>query len=296
MNTLFPKKTTFERVEKQHGSSFSVIAYSHPYFTAPLHIHPEYELILIEEGRGRSFVGDAVRQMEAGDFMLIGSNLPHLWLSDDEYYEDGTHLRSRSVYTQFDINIFPGNLFNIPELSAVYSLLKASERGLLFKGEQLELCKEEFRKLVRLEGFEKWHRFCRLLHVLSTQCQHEQLTSDTYMPERNYDEDKVISKVHLFINQHYQEEMSLERIASFVGMNPSALCRYYKRHTGRKIFEYLSELRISYAIKLLSNRSINISQVAYDCGYNSLSHFNHQFKNITGHAPSDYAKQILCTD
>lgn len=296
MNTLFPKKTTFERVEKQHGSSFSVIAYSHPYFTAPLHIHPEYELILIEEGRGRSFVGDAVRQMEAGDFMLIGSNLPHLWLSDDEYYEDGTHLRSRSVYTQFDIDIFPGNLFNIPELSAVYSLLKASERGLLFKGEQLELCKDEFRALVHHEGFDKWHRFCCLLHRLATLCQHEQLTSAAFLPDKDWDKDTILTKVHLFINQHYQEEISLESIADFAGMNPSALCRYYKKHTGKKIFEYLSELRISYAIKLLVNRNINISQVAYNCGYNSLSHFNHQFKYITGRSPSDYVKNVLHTE
>ena len=76
-------------------------------------------------------------------------------------------------------------------------------------------------------------------------------------------------------------------------MSPSALCRYYKKHTGRKMFEYLIELRISYAVKLLLNRSISIGQIAYDCGYNSLSHFNHQFKDITGYTPSDYSKHVL---
>lgn len=98
-------KTTIEKVERKHGSSFSVIAYTNPYFAAPLHIHPEYELILIEEGGGLNFVGDSIRKMQVGDFMFIGSNLPHLWLSSDEYYEAGTTLKSRSIYTQFNVDI-----------------------------------------------------------------------------------------------------------------------------------------------------------------------------------------------
>ena len=288
-------ETTVEKVERQHGSSFSVIAYSNPYFAAPLHIHPEYELILIEEGGGLCFVGDSVRKMEVGDFMFIGSNLPHLWLSSDEYYETGTALRSRSVYTQFDINIFPENMFHIPELAGVYSLMKESERGVIFRGDCLEDLRAEFRNLVQAQGFEKWNGLCSLLHRLATQCSHEQLTSSMFTPPNHYAEDSILSKVHLFINQHYQDELTLEQISDFVGMNPSALCRYYKRHTGRKMFEYLSELRISYAVKLLMNRKINVCQVAYDCGYNSLSHFNHQFKEITGYTPTEYIRCVLHT-
>ncbi|WP_270712518.1 helix-turn-helix domain-containing protein [Phocaeicola coprophilus] len=101
-----------------------------------------------------------------------------------------------------------------------------------------------------------------------------------------------INKVHLFINKNYQNNIALEDIACNVGMNPSALCRYYKKHTGKRMFEYLTELRISYATKLLINKNINISQVAYDCGYNSLSHFNHQFKQVTGYTPSEYAQKL----
>lgn len=119
------------------------------------------------------------------------------------------------------------------------------------------------------------------------------MTSETFTPDNSYTNNSTIAKVHLYINRHYQEELNLEDIANFVGMNPSALCRYYKRHTGKKMFEYLSGLRISYAMKLLMNRNINISQVAYDCGYNSLSHFNRQFKEITGYTPTEYIKHIL---
>ena len=96
-----------EKVIKPVHSSFSAVCYEHTYFEAPLHIHPEYELILIEQGEGYTFVGDMTYKLAAGDFMLIGHDLPHLWLSSHEYYIKGTSLRSASVYSQFKTDIFP---------------------------------------------------------------------------------------------------------------------------------------------------------------------------------------------
>ena len=286
-------KASFEKVEKKQGSSFSVISYSNPYFAAPLHIHPEYELILIEEGTGISFVGDSIKKLLPGDFMLIGSNLPHLWLSADEYYNENNCLVSKSIYTQFNKNIFPENIYDIPEFSDIYTILKKSEKGLYFESENIEELKNMFRTLVSTEGFKKISDFYMLLYRLSTECTYHELTTNKYHNENNSENDLIISRVHAFINNNYQNDISLEDIAYNVGMNPSALCRYYKKHTGKKMFEYLTELRISYAVKLLSNKSINIGQIAYDCGYNSLSHFNHQFKDITGYTPSDYSKFVL---
>lgn len=286
-------EATIEKIERKKGTSFSVIAYTNAYFTAPLHIHPEFELILIEEGRGLSFVGDSIRKLAPGDFMLIGKNLPHLWLSADEYYYKDTKLVSRSVYTQFGKDIFPANLYEIPEMEDIYTLLKKSEKGLYFEGGRIEEMKERFRSLVHAEGFEKLNGLYTLLYLLGTECDYQVLTSDKFINKNDSTTDTIINKIHSFINQNYQNDLSLEDIANHIGMNPSALCRYYKKHTGRRIFEYLTELRISYAVKLLLNKSINIGQVAYDCGYNSLSHFNHQFKQITGYTPSEYVKYIL---
>lgn len=83
-------------------------------------------------------MGDSIRKMQVGDFMFIGSNLPHLWLSSDEYYEAGTTLKSRSIYTQFNVDIFPENMFNIPELAPIDTLIKASEKGVLFLGDNID--------------------------------------------------------------------------------------------------------------------------------------------------------------
>jgi len=82
-------------------------------------------------------------------------------------------------------------------------------------------------------------------------------------------------------------------LAEKVGMNKSALCRYFKKITGKNIFEYIIEFRISYASKLVANSDIRISSIAYDSGFKNISHFNNQFKIVTGYTPSQYRKIFM---
>lgn len=281
-----------ENVIKPTDSSFCAVAYSNAYFAAPLHIHPEYELILIEQGAGLTFVGDTVHKMSCGDFMLLGKNLPHLWLSADEYYERDTKLISSSVYSQFSTSIFPTECEKTPEFMPIYRLLQESQRGLIFTGAMQLNIQDEFRQLPHYEHFRKLIELYKILYKLS-QCKYRYLTSEYYKGNEITTEDNaIIKKAYEYINKYYQENITLADIAQYVGMNPSALCRYFKKHTGKTLFEYLSEIRISYAAKLLMNKHINISQIAYDCGYNNLSNFNRQFKAVTGKTPTDYCKLI----
>lgn len=286
------KNAIIEKVAYEVDSSIVAVAYKNAYFAAPLHKHPEYELILIEEGEGRCFVGDSERPLCPGDFMLIGPNLSHLWLSADHYYEEDNKLTSRSVYAQFGSNIFPDNMSTLVELGSVYSLLKESRRGLLFTGKGIEKCRQLFRALVNKKGVDRWVTLYTLLDDMSgLKC--EYLAGPEYVTGNIGSGNKIVDSVHCYLNANYHNQVSLEEVASVVCMNPSALCRYYKTHTGRTIFAYLSEQRIAYAIKLLSNSNRNIAGIAYDCGYNSLSHFNHQFRRITGYTPSDYVQKCL---
>ena len=281
-----------ENVIKPNDSSFCAVAYANAYFAAPLHIHPEYELILIEQGTGLTFVGDTVHKMSCGDFMLLGKNLPHLWLSADEYYEKDTKLISSSVYSQFSANIFPTECEKIPEFTPIYNLLMKSQRGLIFTGSMQQEIQNEFRQLPHHKHFKKLIELYKILYELS-QCEYRYLTSEHYKNnELATENDAIIKKAYEYINTHYQENIALTDIAQYVGMNPSALCRYYKKHTGKTLFEYLSGMRISYAAKLLMNKHLNISQIAYDCGYNNLSNFNKQFKAIIGKTPTEYCKLI----
>lgn len=284
---------SLEKVVPGKGSSFCAVAYENAYFAAPLHVHPEYELILIEEGQGLSFVGDSIQKLRPGDFMLIGSNLPHLWLSADEYYMPDTPLRCRSVYSQFGTAVFPVQNTLIPELTAIMALLENSRRGILFANEE---CKEVigwFRALPFQEGFERLVGLYRILNELATCCSYRYLTSEEYEDGNSrYAEDSITKKAMDYVNKYYQNDITLDRIAGHVGMNPSALCRYFKRKTGKKLFDYVTELRVAFAAKLLINSNISISRIAYDCGYNNLSHFNRQFKSVTSTTPTEYRRLL----
>lgn len=286
------KNAVIEKVTYEVGSSIVAVAYENAYFAAPLHKHPEYELILIEEGEGRCFVGDSEQPLRPGIFMLIGPNLSHLWLSADSYYEKDSNLTSKSVYAQFNPNIFPDNMSTLTELESIYTLLKESKRGLAFMGKGVEECKQLFRALVCKKGVERWVTLYTLLDKLSKlKC--EYLVSPQYAASHVSSGNKIVDSIHCYLNANYHNQISLKDVAEVVCMSPSALCRYYKAHTGHTIFAYLSEQRIAYAVKLLSNSNRNIAGIAYDCGYNSLSHFNRQFRRITGYAPSDYVRTCI---
>lgn len=286
-------KITYEKVTKKKDSSFTVIDYYNPFFAAPLHIHPEYELILIEEGTGTMYVGNFTKPLEQGDMLLIGPNLTHLWLSSECYYKPDNSQLSHSVYCQFDDHILPDSNLHISEINPVYHLLQESQKGLLFHGKHLKEAQEMFRQLIHLEGFEKWLHFCALLYKLAVEVEYTVLNTEEYTSQNAPENDPCIRKIHQHLLRSYQKNITLSDLAQLVHMNPSALCRHYKICTGRSIFDYLSEIRISYATKLLRNHHIGISQIAYDCGYNSISHFNHQFKRITGCSPTEYLKKAV---
>lgn len=279
---------SIEKVERSSYSSFKAVRFEHAYFTAPMHIHPEYELILFEEGNGHAFVGDRVYQLWPGDFLLIGSNLPHLWLSADKYYDPDTKLLSASVYAQFTKNIFPPQEWNLEEFHSIWRLLEESQSGLAFSGPNIPFIQYRFRSLPSLVGMERLTMLYRILLELSG-CPRRYLASPDYVQQPIYEDDLIVQRANYFMNTHYQENITLEDIADYAGMNPSALCRYYKKRTGKRLFEYITEMRISYATKLLAYRHKQITEVAYDCGYNNVSNFNRQFKRIVGQTPREYS-------
>ncbi len=286
------KDITFETVSNHEDGSFLVKNYQHDFFEAPLHIHSQYELISFDKGEGAAFVGDSINRFRPDDLMLIGERLPHLWMSDDIYYEENNGHTSASTYAQFTDKILPRDISILPEFTSIESLLNRSQRGIIFHGKKKDELQDLFRRIPHQSNFAKLIYFYYILNELA-QCEFEYLTTEQYInPMLKYVDNTILTNIHTFIADKYREDITLKEIAEYAGMSPSAMCRYFKNHTGRTIFEHLAETRISYAIKLLSSRKISIGAIAYDCGYNNISHFNRQFKAITGKAPSQYKELI----
>ena len=267
---------------------------SYPRFVLPLHKHVEYEIMLFTQGSGKQFVGEGVSDYKAGDIALIGSNVPHLHLChtklDATSASNPEEKGSAGEAIQFRSDIFPGQMEGIPDYHLIHDLLQKSQYGIRFYDEGLF---DEMLEMVReFDSSGYTSRIVCLLRMLEKlhDCQHFRLLSDTAYNQANLipDVKEPVNKVYAYLYNHFKEKVTLGEIAEFVNQNPAALCRYFKQRTDRSIFQCLAEIRIEHACKLLTYSKMNVSQIAYESGYNSVTHFVAQFEKITKRTPSEY--------
>ena len=267
---------------------------SYPRFVLPLHKHVEYEIMLFTQGSGKQFVGEGVSDYKAGDMALIGSNVPHLHLChtklDATSASNPEEKGSAGEAIQFRPDIFPGQMEGIPDYHLIHDLLQKSQYGIRFYDEGLF---DEMLEMVReFDSSGYTSRIVCLLRMLEKlhDCQHFRLLSDTAYNQANLipDVKEPVNKVYAYLYNHFKEKVTLGEIAEFVNQNPAALCRYFKQRTDRSIFQCLAEIRIEHACKLLAYSKMNVSQIAYESGYNSVTHFVAQFEKITRRTPSEY--------
>ena len=267
---------------------------SYPRFVLSLHKHVEYEIMLFTQGSGKQFVGEGVSDYKAGDMALIGSNVPHLHLChtklDTTSASNPEEKGSAGEAIQFRPDIFPGQMEGIPDYHLIHDLLQKSQYGIRFYDEGLF---DEMLEMVReFDSSGYTSRIVCLLRMLEKlhDCQHFRLLSDTAYNQANLipDVKEPVNKVYAYLYNHFKEKVTLGEIAEFVNQNPAALCRYFKQRTDRSIFQCLAEIRIEHACKLLTYSKMNVSQIAYESGYNSVTHFVAQFEKITKRTPSEY--------
>ena len=281
------ENTEFEKVIPDNESSFKASVFNKKHFTSPWHFHPEFEVVMIEQGDGLCFCGDYTGKFYPGDIGVFGKNLPHFYLSDNRFYKDDCKEGCKSIYIQFREEILPADYKHMPGFKAMHHILKESERGISLSSGGNEKLIELIRSLPDIKGFEKVMKLYTLLDVLGKSTEYTLLASHNFR-NNDFSQDAVYQKVILYINKHYQREITLEELADIACMNRSALCRRFKKIAGKTIFEFLNEFRIVYACKLIANTDLNISTIAYDCGFNNIAHFNSLFKTHTNHTPKSY--------
>ncbi len=282
-------KIALEYVVPNDESSFKVAVFENSHFTSPLHFHPEFELVLILEGDGLFFCGDYVGKFKPGDIMLYGKSLPHFYLSDKRYSEVDNKLKCKSIYIQFKENILPFSYNEMPGFKQITAILKLAEKGLIFRSENKNELIIKINSLIELKGLNRILSLYFILNELGEIEKHETLASIGY-ENINTSKDEIFLKTVNYINNNFQSEISLSHIAQNLNMSNSSLCRYFKRITGKTVFDYLTEYRISYACKLVVNSDYRISTIAYKSGFNNISNFNRLFLKITGYSPNEYRK------
>jgi AraC-like DNA-binding protein len=272
--------------------SFSYTHETRKYFFDQFHYHPELELTLILKGKGTRFVGDDIEKFHEGDIVLVGQNLPHLWKSDPEYYDNNKHLRSESLSIHFNFDFLGAGFFNAPELRKVKALLQRSGNGIKLIGKIRDVVSLQMMEMEKQTQTQRLFTFLSILDNVSNAKGIKQLSSAGIL--RAYDEhdDERIKKVHQYIITHFKDTITLQGIAKVANMSPTSFCRFFKQRTRKPFSNFVSEVRVRYACQLLQSRSMKIADIGFESGYSNLSNFNKQFKSIMRMTPHEYRSRF----
>jgi AraC-like DNA-binding protein len=277
----------FEKIVIKDNASFSIGIFQDNLDKCSWHYHDYYEISFITEGFGKRIVADSIEEFQPGDLVFIGRNLPHVWIANKETIPPG--IRSlEMVFLKFPPEALKPEFFALPELKHVANALKLSERGIRIIGDTLNQVSNIMLQLPYLDNFERFLQFFRLMDIIGQSKDLVPLASVNYKNMHFDTKNKRIVAIHEYLMKNYREEIDLENIASLVNMAEGSVCRFFKSHVGITIFEYLNKIKIDFACKLLMDRNLSILDVAIDSGFNNISHFNKQFKRITGFFPTEY--------
>jgi len=274
------------------NQSYIVRNLREPYFDPNWHFHPHYQLFTVIEGAGTRFIGDDIRHFEAGDTVFLGPNMPHLWRSDRAYFERDSSLQTEGIVVYFTADFLGKEFFEKPEMYAIKQFFTLSERGLdLTHSHSLKaIIVNDLMELNALSGFEGILKLLSILQKLSTCTDYQFIASVNYENTHKVSETERMHLVHEYVLKHYKEKISLSAVAALANMTEAAFCRYFKTRTNKTFSDFVREIRIGHACKLLLAGKMSIAQVSYESGFNTVSNFNSQFKAMKGQSPKQYQK------
>lgn len=273
-------------------TAISVKLNSYPNFLKIWHYHPELELVIILKSKGTCFIGDSIKKFQPKDVVLIGKNLPHMWLNDADYFEENSKHKAEAISVHFKESFLGTSFLELPEMKSISQLFKKAEQGIQFKNVPKKL-RQEIKALTRSSDFYKTHQFIDILYKLSIYKNFKLLASSGYINSLQNEDSTLSNQSIAYIFKNFNKEINLSSVAKIVNMNTSAFSRSFKRVHQKNFSKYVNEIRIGYACKLLQENKLNIASIAYESGFNNLSNFNRQFKNIKNVSPSGYLKKHI---
>ncbi len=266
---------------------------SSPYHTCPtFHSHPELELVFVLEGFGKRIIGNKVEPFESGDMVFIGSNVPHVWLSDNSYYEENSNLQSRVIVTYFNPVIFQQFFDAVKEFNDIKKMMLQASKGMRILGETRNTIARKLIALSSENGFEKINSFLQILNIISVSNDKYCILNNGVSKNDSFESDRLVDVIK-FVQANLDEHITLKQIAEIACMTEQSFCRFFKSRLKMNFFQYLEVQRMKHACDLLIQSSDkSIADIAFECGYTSSSHFCKVFKDNYNQSPSQYRKGI----
>lgn len=281
-----PPRAEFEKIITTGLQSFHWQHLVCKQFKAPYHYHPEYELIHIRQGRGRRLVGDSIGHFGPDDLVLIAPNVPHIWQVAPEC------TKAEILYIQFLPGFLGPDFFKTPEMQPAMELMTGMQGGVTFNA---SVRKETTLRLSQFPALNKSERLLALLDILcrlSRGAGIRPLGKSIGEVRLNPREEERISQVFRYLNENLTGSISQAAIARSVRLSSPAFSRLFKKTTGKCFMQVVNELRIAQVCRLLAETDRNISEIAFGCGFESLSSFHCQFRRIMKTVPGKYRGKL----
>ncbi|CAM3332950.1 AraC family transcriptional regulator [Zobellia roscoffensis] len=282
-------KTALRKSPIPKTHAFVVQKLKQPIFDPNWHFHPEYQLFMVLNGKGTRFIGDHVEQFQEGDITFTGPNLPHLWKSDMD--QPDQKIKAEGIVVYFDHDFISAPLLHKEEYIRLRQLFKKSLRGFKVVGATAKSLRKKIADLPTLEGFDSVLGLLQILNILAKTEDLNLLASSGYTNTLREGDTERMNRVYAHVMKHFKRKLPISEMAQLTNMTPTSFSRYFKTHANKTFSEFVSEIRIGHACKLLIDKKMNPSQACYQSGFRTLSNFNRQFKIATSITPSAYKQR-----
>ncbi|MEP0713161.1 helix-turn-helix domain-containing protein [Algoriphagus sp.] len=261
------------------------------YFYDNLHQHPQAQLTLVVEGRGQLLVGDYVGRFEPGDVYLLPESIPHVFRSDSDYFLEENNLSITGKTIFFDFQALHKAFLEVDDFSELAQMSQKLKISYKVVGETNRKLTQILMRFGELMGLRRLQECIHVISLFDFNSSDFLSLNQVPMQHRMNEKDgKRMDQVMRFILDNITRQISLEEVAEQAYMSKEAFCRFFKLRTRRTFTQYVQQLRITEAKKLLLETDASISQVSYQVGFQTLSHFNKTFKNFTAMTPKDWRK------
>lgn len=281
------------KVDTQPSQSFSVRRDIVPYINNRWHYHNELELVYFEKGHGTQFVGDDIRNFNDGDLVLVGPNIPHYWSFDPEYFDGARNYQADVLVTHFKGDFLGDTFMELPENKPLRTLLHTAKLGIYISGDTRLKTRDLLYDLMSASGTRRIILLIEILNSIANSPNLSTLSSIGFKPQYQEHENERINNIYEFALKNFKRKVALEEVADIAGMSSNAFCRYFKSRTGKTFSQFLIEIRVGHACKLLIDNQLNVKQICYESGFHNFAGFHKYFKRITGRSPLNYQKEYL---
>ena len=258
-------------------------------FSYPVHNHDVFELNFVENAAGvKRIVGDSNEVIGDYDLVLITNpTLEHAW---EQHECKSNDIREITIQFNFGAGITEADyFFGKTPFESIRHMMKEAQKGMAFPMSSIMKVYERLSGLSQItDRFTALMEFLNILHTLSLCTGARTLATTSYAKVNIEDDSRRILRVKKYISDNYMYELRLKSLADLANISESAFCRFFKLHTGRRLSDYIIDIRLGYATRLLIDTTETIAEISFKCGYNNMSNFNRIFKRKKGCSPTEF--------